>query len=436
MAFQETDGGCGSAASTGSGPAARRPKRRSILGYLGPGLVSGVSDDDPSGIATYSQAGAVLGLAGCWIMLFCYPLMVATQEISARVGQATGCSIVGAIARHYPRPVLAGIVALVAVANIVNLGADLGAMADVLGLLIGGPHLLYVILFGIGCAALLFVLRYERYVRFAVGASLALLAYFLTAFSVPIPWRQVLVHTAVPKLPLGASAVTAFVAVIGTTISPYMFVWQSALESDRMRSTPGARDEASPESARRIRIETCAGMAVAALVAYSVVVTAAVVLHPAGVTRIDTAAQAASALRPATGGLAQAVFAIGIIGSGLLAVPMLAGSAAYGLAEARGWRVGLARGPAEAPAFYAFILAASLVGIAFNFVGINPIRALIWSAVINGVLAVPILAMMMLVAGKPAVMGELAISRPLAVFGWLTTALMAATAIALVITSI
>lgn len=432
MAFQQGEGAARAAGH--SDRTARRVIRWAILRHLGPGLVSGVSDDDPSGIATYSQAGAVLGLAACWIMPFCYPLMVASQEISARIGRATGQSVVGAIGRHYPRWVLAGVVALVAFANIVNLGADLGAMGDVLALVIGGPRRIYVVLFGVACAALLFLLRYERYVRFAVWASFALLAYFLTAFSVPIPWRNVLLHTAVPALSLDASTITMLVAVIGTTISPYLFVWQSALEADRIRSDPGVAKRQSREEARRIRVETCAGMAVAALVAYAVIVTAAVTLHPEGVTNIQTASQAAKALGPSTGRLAQAVFAAGIIGSGLLAVPMLAGSAAFALAEARGSPVGLARTPGEARAFYAFILVATLVGIAFNFVGINPIRALIWSAVINGLLAVPILVMMMLVAGRRSVMGELAVSRGLAALGWLTAAVMAVIAVALLVT--
>jgi NRAMP (natural resistance-associated macrophage protein)-like metal ion transporter len=407
---------------------------RKILRYLGPGLVSGISDDDPSGIATYSQAGALLGFAACWIMLFCYPLMVVSQEISARIGRATGLSVVGAIGRHYPRWVLAGIVGLVAFANVVNLGADLGAMADVLGLLIGGPRHLYVVLFGLACAALLLLLRYQRYVRFVAWASLSLLAYFLTAFSVPIPWRTVLHHTVVPMLPLDVPGIAIFVAVMGTTISPYLFVWQSALEADRVRALALGRQPPAAGEVRRIRIDTYAGMAVAALVAYAVIVTAAATLHPAGIVDIQTAAQAAEALRPATGALAHLVFSVGIIGTGLLAVPMLAGSAAYALAESRGWPVGLARAPGEARAFYGFILAATLVGTALNFAGISPIRALLWSAVINGVLAVPVLVAMMLVAIKPAVMGGLALSWRLAALGWLTTGVMAATAFALLAT--
>ncbi len=431
MAFQTGEGAGASAAPT---KPARRRDRWAILRHLGPGLVSGVSDDDPSGIAAYSQAGAVLGLAGCWIMPFCYPLMVASQEISARIGRAAGLSVIGAIGRYYPRPVLVGIVALVVFANVVNLGADLGAMAAVLKLLAGGPRLVYVALFGLACALLLFALRYRQYMRFAVCGSVALYAYFLTAFRAPVPWRDVLFHTAVPTLPPGARAIAVFIAVVGTTISPYMFVWQSALEADRLRSDPRAREEAPGEAVRRIRVDTLAGMAVAALVAYAVIVTAAVTLHPAGIRDIQTAAQAAAALRSAVGRFDGAVFASGIIGSGLLAVPMLAGSAAYGLAEACGWNAGLAREPGEARLFHGLILAATLIGVAINFLGMNPIRALIWSAIINGALSVPILAAMTRLASEPAAMGELAVSRRLAAMGWLTVAVMAATTLALLAT--
>jgi NRAMP (natural resistance-associated macrophage protein)-like metal ion transporter len=406
--------------------------RWASLRDLGPGLVSGVSDNDPSGIGTYSQAGAALGFGACWIMPFCLPLVIASQEISARIGRVTGVSVIGAIGRHYPRTV-AVMAALVVFANVVNLGADLGAMAEVLTAEIGGPRLLYVVLFGLGCAGLLIALRYQRYVRFTTWASFVLLAYFLTAFSVRIPWRDVLLHSIVPMLPLDESGISTLVAVVGTTISPYLFVWQSALEADRVHSVRGARAERSVEAARRIRVETCAGMAVAVLVAYAVIVTAAVTLHPAGVTEVQTAAQAAAALKPATGALAQAVFAAGIIGSGVLAVPMLAGSAAVAFAEARGLPVGLALPLRKAWAFYAFILLASLIGIALNFIGINPIRALIWSAVINGLLAVPVLLLVMLIASKRAVMGELAVRTGLATLGWLTTAVMAVIAVALLV---
>ncbi|GGF13107.1 iron transporter [Aliidongia dinghuensis] len=417
----------------------RAPGRLEFLRHLGPGLISGVTDDDPSGIATYSQAGAQLGYAACWIMLLCYPLMAITQEISARIGRATGTGVVGIIRRHYPLWILKPVVALVAFANVVNLGADLGAMADVLRLLVGGSPHLYVVLFGGLCAGLLTFLRYDRYVSFMKWASLSLFAYFLTAFSVPIPWHRVLYHTLVPSLPLDASAIAVFVAVMGTSISPYLFIWQSSLEGERARGLPKLRRHSptgllAGEEVNRIRIDTSIGMAFATLVAYAVIVTVAATLHEAGITDIATTAQAAEALRPATGRFAYAVFSLGIIGTGLLAVPMLAGSAAYAIAEGRRWPVGLARAPHEARAFYGCILAATIAGVAMNFARIDPIHALLWSAVINGLLAVPVLVLMMLIAVKPGIMGQLVLGRRLTVLGWLAVAIMAATALGLLLT--
>ena len=418
---------------------ARSGGRLDFLRHLGPGLISGVSDDDPSGIATYSQAGAMLGYAACWIMLLCYPLMAITQEISARIGRATGTGVVGIIRRHYPPWVLKPIVGLVVFANVVNLGADLGAMADVLHLLIGGSPHLYVVLFGGLCAGLLTFIRFERYVWFMKWASLSLFAYFLTAFSVPIPWDRVLYHTLVPSLPLDGPSVAVFVAVMGTSISPYLFVWQSSLEGERARGLPKLRRHSATgmlasEEVNRIRIDTYIGMAVATLVAYAVIVTVASTLHASGMTEISTSAEAAEALRPATGPFAYVVFSLGIIGTGLLAVPMLAGSAAYAIAEGRRWPVGLARAPHEAKAFYGSILAATVGGVAMNFARIDPIQALLWSAVINGLLAVPVLALMMRIAVEPAIMGRLVLGGRLRLLGWSATAIMAATALGLLLT--
>ena len=269
-------------------PSTEAAGRLGFLRHLGPGLLSGVSDDDPSGIATYSQAGAMLGYAACWIMLLCYPLMAITQEISARIGRATGTGLVGVIRRHYPLWVLRPIVGFVVFANVVNLGADLGAMADVLRLLIGGSPHLYVVLFGALCAGLLTFVRFERYVWFMKWASLSLFAYFLTAFSVHIPWERVIYHTLVPSLPLNASAVAVFVAVMGTSISPYLFVWQSSLEGERARGLPKLRRHSATgmlasKEVNRIRVDTYIGMAVATLVAYAVIVTVASTLHASGI---------------------------------------------------------------------------------------------------------------------------------------------------------
>jgi len=420
-------------------PSTEAAGRLGFLRHLGPGLLSGVSDDDPSGIATYSQAGAMLGYAACWIMLLCYPLMAITQEISARIGRATGTGLVGVIRRHYPLWVLRPIVGFVVFANVVNLGADLGAMADVLRLLIGGSPHLYVVLFGALCAGLLTFVRFERYVWFMKWASLSLFAYFLTAFSVHIPWERVIYHTLVPSLPLNASAVAVFVAVMGTSISPYLFVWQSSLEGERARGLPKLRRHSATgmlasKEVNRIRVDTYIGMAVATLVAYAVIVTVASTLHASGMREISTSAEAAEALRPATGPFAYVVFSLGIIGTGLLAVPMLAGSAAYAIAEGRRWPVGLARAPREAKAFYGCILAATLAGVAMNFAHIDPIRALLWSAVINGLLAVPVLALIMRIAVEPAIMGRLALGPRLKLAGWAATAIMAVTALGLLLT--
>jgi Mn2+/Fe2+ NRAMP family transporter len=413
--------------------------RLGVWRSLGPGLASGASDDDPSGIAAYAQAGAMLGYAACWIMLLCYPMMVTTQEISARIGRATGRGVVGMIARHYPRWLLDAIVALVVFANVVNLGADLGAMAQVLHMLVGGPPHLYVAVLGLTSVALLTLLRYARYVAFVKWATLSLFAYFATAFVVPIPWGHVAYHTIVPELPGDAPSVAIFVAVMGTTISPYLFIWQASLEAERARGLPKLR-QFGPNAAlagaevNRIRIDTFIGMAVAVLIGYAVIVTTAATLHGAGAAGLLTAADVVEALRPATGPFAPFLFALGILGTGLLAVPMLAGSAAYALAEARGWPVGIARSPREARAFYGFILIATLAGIAMNFARIDPMLALLVSAVINGAMAAPVLIMMMLIARKPAIMGKLVLPRRIEALGWITTAIMVATLIGLVMT--
>ncbi|HVJ55127.1 MAG TPA: divalent metal cation transporter [Aliidongia sp.] len=425
--------------STEDQAGADRPPRLGIFRSLGPGLISGASDDDPSGIAAYAQAGAMLGYAACWIMLLCYPMMVTTQEISARIGRATGRGVIGIIARHYPRWLLDSIVALVVFANVVNLGADLGAMGSVLHMLIGGPEHLYVVLFGIASVALLMLLTFDRYVGFVKWMTFSLFAYFATAFTVPLPWGQIAYHTFVPELPHDAPSIAVFVAVMGTTISPYLFIWQASLEAERARGLPKLR-RFGPNAAlagaevNRIRIDTFIGMAVATLIAYAVIVTTAATLHGMSSSGLLTAAMVADALRPATGPLAELLFALGILGTGMLAVPMLAGSAAYALAEARGWPVGIARAPREARAFNLFILIATMAGVAMNFAHINAILALLLSAVINGVMAVPVLVMMMLVARRPGIMGQLVLPKRIEILGWITTAIMGATLVGLLST--
>ena len=406
------------------------PKRRGWLAIFGPGLITGASDDDPSGIATYAQAGARFGFAMCWVMLFAFPLMAAIQEISARIGRVTGRGIAGNIRVHYPPWLSALIVPLLLIANIINLGADLGAMGDALVLLIGGKPQFYVIGFALGCTALEIWSRYEHYVSILKWTALSLFAYVATALVVPVPWTEVAWATFVPNFSFKPDYVVAIVAVLGTTITPYCFFWQSSQEAEDERLDPLAHtlieapEEAHAEIAR-MRIDTYIGMGYSNLISLFIIVTTAATLHMHGITNIETSAQAAEALRPIAGPMTFFVFAAGIIGIGLLAIPVLAGSAAYALGEALGWTTGLGRKPLEAKAFYGTIAVATLLGIGFNFVGIDPVKALFWAAVLNGVVAVPLMIVMMIMAMEPKVMGRFVLSWPLCAMGWLCTAVMA-----------
>ena len=417
---------------------ARRPKR-GLLAVLGPGLITGASDDDPSGIATYSQAGAQFGYSMAWVMLFTWPLMTAIQEISARIGRVTGHGIAGNIRRHYPAWLLRAIVALLLVANIINLGADLGAMGEALRLLVGGPPHLYVVCFAVACALLEVFVRYERYVSILKWTSISLFAYVATALVVDVPWAEVGYRILVPSLSWNRDYIVAIVAVLGTTITPYCFFWQSSEEAEEERIDPAAHALIdAPAEARsqigRIRVDTYLGMAFSNLVSLFIIITTAATLHAHGITVIQTSAQAAEALRPIAGVFTFALFAAGIIGIGMLAVPVLAGSAAYALGEALDWPTGLARSPLDAKAFYGAIAVATLVGVLINFVDLDPFKALFWSAVINGVAAPPLMAVIMLMAVRRKVMGRFILPRPLWAMGWLSTAAMAAAVIAMFLT--
>ena len=417
------------------------PKQPCLIRVLGPGLITGASDDDPSGIATYSQAGAQFGFAISWIMLFTYPLIASIQQISARIGRTTGKGIAGNLRQHYPNWLLQGIVALLFVANTINIGADLGAMAGALGLLIGGPRLIYVIAFGSLCAILEVFMAYARYVAVLKWLTLALFAYFGTVMVVDIPWAEAASGFLLPTFLPDAAFWTTVVAVLGTTISPYLFFWQAAQEVEDIRLEPQRKPlvkapQQGPDAIERIRLDTYIGMAFSNLVALAIIVTIAATLHAGGVTDIATSSQAAEALRPVAGPFAFTLFALGIIGTGLLAVPVLAGSAAYAIGEARRWPVGLGRKPEKAKAFYATLTIATMVGVALNFSSINPIKALYWSAVINGVVAVPIMVAMMHMTANPKVMGKFPVHDGLRLIGWMATAVMAAAAIAMGVTAI
>jgi NRAMP (natural resistance-associated macrophage protein)-like metal ion transporter len=420
-------------------PDSGRPQGRKLLQILGPGLITGASDDDPSGIATYSQAGAQFGYGLCWTLLLSWPLMSVVQEISARIGRVSGKGIAGVIKQAYPPSILYGLVGLLLIANIINIGADLGAMAAALGLLIGGPQLLFVAFFAAISVLLEVFVNYSRYVSILKWLSLSLFAYVGTAFVVGVPWGAVLRGLVLPKVDLGADYLTVVVAVLGTTISPYLFFWQAGQEVEEIKEHPGAKplvrapDQAEPEFAR-IRVDTYLGMLFSNLVALFVVITTATTLHAHGVTEIETSAQAAEALRPIAGPLVFLVFALGIIGTGLLALPVLAGSAAHAVGETLGWHVGLGRKPERAKAFYLTIAAATLIGAILNFVALDPIKALFWSAVINGVVAVPVMAMMMHLASRRLAMGRFTLPSTLKIGGWLATLVMAAAAIGMFVT--
>ena len=398
---------------------------------LGPGLITGAADDDPSGIATYSQAGAQFGFLVLWSIVFTYPLMVGIQLVSARIGRVTGHGLASNIGRHFPRPVIYATVTLLVVANTVNIAADIAAMGEALQLVVGGPPHGHAVVIGVTCLLLQVFLSYRRYVRYLKWLTLALLSYVLVLLTIDIPWGVVAAHTLTPHFALTSQYLTVVVAVFGTTISPYLFFWQASQEVEELDADPAAGALAhAPDGAtkhlRRIKIDTYIGMAFSNLIAFCIMLATAATLNAAGITDIQTSAQAAEALRPLAGNLTFMLFALGIIGTGLIAVPVLAGSAAYAVAESFEWRRGLDLKLLEAREFYAIIAFATLGGVALDFSPIDPIRALFWSAVINGVIAVPIMVVMMLLADDPKVMGSFTVTRRLKALGWLATGTMAA----------
>jgi NRAMP (natural resistance-associated macrophage protein)-like metal ion transporter len=408
---------------------------RRWLRVLGPGLITGASDDDPSGVATYSQAGAQFGTGLLWTMLLTFPLMVGIQEICARVGRVTGHGLAGNIRRAYSHWLLYSLVGLLVLANTVNIGADIGAMGAAGNLIFSRvPPFVFVIFFAAVSLTLEIFLTYRRYAKVLMWLSLSLLAYVATAFVVHAPWGMLLVSTVVPHLDSNAEYLQMIVAVFGTTISPYLFFWQASQEAEEVKAHRDAKPLLrAPQQARwqlrRMGIDTIVGMGASNLVGWFIIVTAATTLNRAGSVRIDSAAVAAAALRPLAGDFAALVFAAGIIGTGLLAVPVLAGSAAYALGEAMQFPVGISQKPRSAPAFYAVIASATVLGVALNFVWANPMRALLFAAVVNGVIAVPIMAMTMALSMNPRAMGEFVLPPRLAVLGWLATAVMAAAAL-------
>jgi NRAMP (natural resistance-associated macrophage protein)-like metal ion transporter len=407
-----------------------------LLRLLGPGLITGASDDDPSGIATYSQAGAQFGYGFGWTMVFSYPLMAAVQMICARIGRTTGHGIAGVLRLHYPNWFLQCGVGLLLIANIVNLGADLGAMADAVGLLLPGPRWLYVAGFGGLCVYMQVFLVYARYVAILKWLTLALFAYFAALVATEVDWGRFALGLLLPMPRWDRDVITTIVAVLGTTISPYLFFWQSEEEVEDIEAHPRRKQlvdapEQGPAALNRIEIDTWIGMGFSNLVALAIMTTTAATLNRAGIVDIQTSAQAAEALRPIAGEFAFLAFTIGIVGTGLLAVPVLAGSAAYAVGEARRWPIGFARRPREAKAFYGTVALATAIGMAISLSDINPIKALYWSAVLNGVIAVPLMVASMRLAARADIMAGFAIRGPLLVFGWLATVVMALAVVAM-----
>jgi NRAMP (natural resistance-associated macrophage protein)-like metal ion transporter len=405
--------------------------QKHLLRLLGPGLITGASDNDPSGIATYSQAGAQFGFSMLWTMVFVYPFMAGIQDISARVGRVTGHGIAGNLRRYYPKWLTYILVALMVVANTVNLGADIGAMGAALKLLHGGSALLYAAGFAFASLVLQITVPYSKYASILKWLTLTLFTYVATVFIVHIPWAEALKGTLLPSISFQSDYLTTFIAILGTTISPYLFFWQASqeveetethLEQESLKHAP----EQAHEQMNRIRLDTYSGMAFSNIVAFFIILTAAVTLHAQGKTEIQSAAQAAEALRPIAGDLAFWLFSGGIIGTGLLAVPVLGGSAAYAVGEALKLPTGLERHPLEAKGFYVVLAVATLIGLGLNFTPIDPIKALFWAAVANGITAPPVMAMLMLMTTNSQVMKQFTISRRLRILGWMATALMSA----------
>jgi NRAMP (natural resistance-associated macrophage protein)-like metal ion transporter len=402
---------------------------------LGPGLVTGAADDDPSGIATYSQAGAQFGYSMLWTVLFTYPLMVGIQMVSARLGCITGRGLAANVKSVFPRPVLYGIVGLLLIANTINIAADIAAMGEALRLLLGGPAHLYCVAFGVLCLGLQVFLRYADYVRYLKWLTLALLSYVAVIFTVHVPWGAVMSEMVMPRLVLDHDTISMIVAVFGTTISPYLFFWQAAQEMEDVRAVSARNGgsllphatEVARHHLRRIRWDTYIGMGFSNLIAFFIILSTAATLHAAGVADIQTSAQAAEALRPLGGQTTFLLFSLGIIGTGMLAVPVLAGSAAYAVSESFDWQSGLDMKVHQAYEFYGIIAIATVGGVALTFTHLDPMRALVWSAQINGVIAVPIMAIMMLLAAREDIMGRFVIRPRLRRLGWIATGVMAVT---------
>jgi NRAMP (natural resistance-associated macrophage protein)-like metal ion transporter len=411
-------------------PASSRNSLVRLFKRLGPGLITGAADDDPSGIATYSQVGAQFGMGLLWTMLFSFPLMMAMQEICGRLGRITGVGIAKNLRQYYPRPLLYGVVLLLCAANIFNLGADITAMGAAAQLVFGGSLTVYAVAFGTLSLLLQIYIPYAKYVNYLKWLTAVLFAYVATAFVVHVPWLTALRSTVLPSFQWQRDYWMALVAILGTTISPYLFFWQASEEAEDVcleQSESPLKEKPGHAIAqfRRIAVDTRFGMAFSNLIAFFIILTTGVTLHlAAGNSTIQTSADAAKALQPLAGNIAFVLFALGIVGTGLLAVPVLAGSGAYAVAETFGWRASLECKPRQAPQFYAVLTGATVIGVALNFFKLDPIRALYWSAVINGLVAVPLMGILMIMSANSRVVGKFLLPNYLRILGWIATVVM------------
>lgn len=408
------------------------------LARIGPGLITGVADDDPSGIATYSQAGAQYGLNMLWTMPLAFPLMAAIQSMCARIGRVTGKGLAANIKTSFPPVILYGVVLLLLIANTLNIGADVAAMGEVSELVTGFDRHLMTVVIVVGTLLLQVFVPYHRYVFFLKWLTLSLLSYAAVLFTVHVPWDEVALRTVWPNIKLDSETATVVTGVFGTTISPYLFFWQASEEVEDMRSRKHAlplTQEAGAAGSEllRIRWDTWSGMLYSDVTAYFIILATAVTLNVAGVKNIETAAQAASALRPLAGEFAFMLFTLGILGVGLIGVPVLAGSAAYALSEAMGWKFGLERKVTSARGFNGVIAVSMLVELIIQYSPISPMKALFWSAVINGIVAVPLMAVIILLVSKKSVMGAFTAGRSIVTLGWIATAVMGAAAVCMFI---
>lgn len=422
-----------------TGPAEEGPRWRRVLLHplkgLGPGLITGVADDDPSGIATYSQAGAQYGFNMLWTMPLAYPLMSAVQVMCGRLGRVTGKGLSANIKSAFSPGLLRALVLLLLIANILNIAADVAAMGEAAELVTGLNRRWMTVVFVLATLGLQVFVPYHRYVKFLKWLTISLLAYVAVLFTVHVPWGEVLARIAWPHFKLDGDAATMVVGIFGTTISPYLFFWQASEEVEDLRGAPGLVDAPAdaPAELSRISWDTWSGMAYSDLTAFFIMLATAVTLHAGGVTTIETAAQAASALKPIAGDFAFLLFALGILGVGMIGVPVLAGSGAYAMAEAMGWNGGLEESANDARGFYSVIAICVLLALVIQFSPINPMRALFWSAVINGVAAVPLMVVLLLLVSRRSVMGEFVAPRAIRWLGWAATLLMGAAAVVMIV---